>query len=46
MRFAYPGWNVPAPIGALLSTMDVKALIFIIGLIILNGLVYPILQGI
>lgn len=38
--FAYPGWNVPAPIGALLSTMDVKALVFIIGLIILNGLVY------
>lgn len=38
--FAYPGWNVPAPIGALLSTMDFRALIFILGLIVLNLLVY------
>ncbi|ERI04107.1 PTS transporter subunit EIIC [Atopobium sp. oral taxon 810] len=37
---AYPGWNLPAPIGAFLATMDIKALFFMIALIALDGLLY------
>ena len=38
--FAYPGWNVPAPIGAFLSTMDIRAVVLIVVLIVINLLVY------
>lgn len=38
--FAMLSWNMPSPIGAFLSTMDIKALILIVGLIILDGLIY------
>ena len=38
--FAYPGWNVPAPIGAFLSTMDIRAVVLIEVLIVINLLVY------
>lgn len=38
--FADPSWNMFCPIGALISTMDVKAVILVIGLIILDVLIY------
>lgn len=38
--FADPSWNMFAPIGAILSTMDVKALVLVIGLIIIDVLIY------
>ena len=38
--FAYPGWNVPSPIGAFLATMDIRAFLLIVALVILNLLVY------
>lgn len=38
--FVEPGWNMFAPIGALISTLDFKALVLIIILIVLDGLVY------
>jgi len=38
--FANPSWNMFAPIGALISTMDIKALILIIVLIIVDVLIY------
>lgn len=38
--FVYPGWNIPAPIGQFLATMDVRAIIMTIGLIIMDALIY------
>lgn len=38
--FAMLSWNMPSPIGAFLSTMDIKALFLIIGLIIIDMLIY------
>lgn len=38
--FAYPSWNMFAPIGALISTMDLKAVLLVIGLIIMDMLIY------
>lgn len=43
--FVYPGWNIPAPIAQFLATMDVRAIIMTIGLIILDAaLYYPFLK--
>ena len=38
--FANPSWNMFCPIGALISTMDVKALLLVVGLIALDTLIY------
>lgn len=38
--FAMLSWNMPSPIGAFLSTMDMGALVLIIGLIILDAIIY------
>ena len=38
--FAYGGWNMPAPIAAFIATLDVKAFILAIALIIIDALVY------
>lgn len=38
--FAMLSWNMPSPIGAFLSTMDIKALFLIVGLIIIDMLIY------
>lgn len=38
--FAMLSWNMPSPIGAFLSTMDIKAMLLIVGLIVLDALVY------
>lgn len=38
--FAYPSWNMFCPIGALISTMDIKAVLLVIGLIIMDTLIY------
>lgn len=35
-----PGWNLFAPIGALIATLDFKAVILILVLIVLDGLIY------
>lgn len=33
--FAYGGWNMPAPFGAFIATLDVKAFILAIALIVI-----------
>lgn len=38
--FAYASWNMFSPIAALIDTLDVKAVILVIGLIILDALIY------
>ncbi|MCC8165168.1 MAG: PTS transporter subunit EIIC [Planctomycetes bacterium] len=38
--FIEPGWNLFAPIGALLSTMDFRAVILVLVLIVLDTLIY------
>lgn len=38
--FVEPGWNLFAPIGALISTLDFKAVIMITILIVMDGLIY------
>jgi len=38
--FANPSWNMFCPIGALISTMDVKALILVLALIVIDVLIY------
>lgn len=38
--FADPSWNMFCPIGALISTMDVKAVLLVIALIIIDVLIY------
>jgi PTS system cellobiose-specific IIC component len=38
--YAYAGWNMFAPIGALLSNMEVGTMLFCIALIVLDGLLY------
>lgn len=38
--FAEPGWNMFAPIGAFISTLDWKAVVLVLCLIVLDGLVY------
>ena len=38
--FVEPGWNMFAPIGAFLATMDWRAVVLILGLIVLDGLIY------
>lgn len=43
--FVYPGWNLPAPIGQFLSTMDWRAVVLAILLIILDmAIYYPFLK--
>lgn len=37
---AQPGWNMFAPIGGLLSTLDIKAMLLIIVLIVIDALIY------
>lgn len=38
--FVYPGWNIPAPFAQFLATMDVRAIIMTIGLILLDAVIY------
>lgn len=38
--FAYASWNMFAPIAALIDTMDVKALLLILVLIVIDILIY------
>lgn len=38
--FAVFSWQMPAPIGAFLSTMDWRAVVLIFALIVINGLMY------
>lgn len=38
--FAYGGWNMPAPIAAFIATLDVKAFILAIALIVIDALIY------
>ena len=38
--FIYPGWNLFSPVGAIVSTMDVRALVLVIALIALDVAVY------
>lgn len=38
--FANPSWNMFCPVGALISTMDVKALILVLFLIVLDTVIY------
>lgn len=38
--FAVFSWQMPAPIGAFLSTMDWRAVVLVFVLILLNGLMY------
>jgi len=38
--YIYPGWNLPAPIGALLATLDIKAVIVMLVIIALDMLLY------
>ncbi|MGL4695574.1 PTS sugar transporter subunit IIC [Enterococcus larvae] len=38
--FAVFSWQMPAPIGAFLSTMDWRAVVLVLVLIVLNGLMY------
>ena len=35
-----PGWNMFAPIGALISTLDIKAMILLLLLVVMDGLIY------
>lgn len=37
---AEPGWNLFAPIGALIATLDIKAVVLIIVLMVIDGLIY------
>ena len=38
--FVYPSWNMFCPIGALLATLDIKAVLLVIGLIIMDMIIY------
>lgn len=38
--FAYASWNMFSPIAALIDTMDIKAVILVIALIIIDILIY------
>lgn len=38
--FAVFSWQMPAPIGAFLATMDWRAVVLVCGLIVLNGVMY------
>ena len=38
--FVNPSWNMFGPLGALISTMDVKALILVLVLIVIDILIY------
>ncbi|AEE90265.1 PTS system, lactose/cellobiose family IIC subunit [Tepidanaerobacter acetatoxydans Re1] len=38
--FIYPGWNIPTPIGQFLATMDYRAIILAITLVVIDGLIY------
>lgn len=38
--YAYAGWNMFAPIGALLSNMEIASLIFCLALIVIDALLY------
>ena len=38
--FAMLSWNMPSVFGAFLSTMDIKALILVVALIVLDGVIY------
>lgn len=44
--FAVFSWQMPAPIGAFLATMDWRAVVLVCGLIVLNGMIYyPFLKS-
>jgi PTS system cellobiose-specific IIC component len=44
--FAVFSWQMPAPIGAFLATMDWRAVVLVCGLIVLNGMMYyPFLKS-
>ncbi|MDF9824524.1 PTS system cellobiose-specific IIC component [Breznakia sp. PF5-3] len=38
--FANPSWNMFSPIGALISTLDIKAVILVLALIVIDMLIY------
>ncbi|TPW90603.1 PTS sugar transporter subunit IIC [Schumannella luteola] len=38
--FVDPGWNMIAPVGALISTLDWKAMLLVLGLIVVDALIY------
>lgn len=38
--FIYPGWNIPTPIGEFLSTMDYRAIILAVLLVIMDAALY------
>lgn len=38
--FVYPGWNIPTPIAQFLATMDWRAIVLALSLVVLDGLIY------
>ena len=38
--FSYGGWNMPAPISAFIATLDVKAILLVLVLIVVDVLIY------
>jgi PTS system cellobiose-specific IIC component len=38
--FSYGGWNMPAPISAFIATLDVRAVILTLALIVIDALIY------
>lgn len=38
--FVYPGWNIPTPIAQFLSTMDWRAVVLALILLVVDGLIY------
>jgi Phosphotransferase system cellobiose-specific component IIC len=38
--YVYPGWNIPTPIAQFLATMDWRAVVLALALIVLDGLIY------
>ena len=37
---AYPGWNMFCPVAALISTADIKAMLLVVALIVIDALFY------
>lgn len=38
--FVYPGWNIPTPIAQFLATMDWRAVVLALVLLVVDGLIY------
>ena len=38
--FVYPGWNIPTPIAQFLATMDWRAIVLALALVMADGLIY------